>query len=276
MNPFSVAILLTVFNRKDKTLACLENLFRQIDSLRTDGRYGFSIFMVDDGCTDGTSEAVREAFPQVNIIKSGGNLYWNQGMRLAWKEAGEQDFYLWINDDTLLLDGAVATLLETSEFLRHKAIVVGTTRNEGGALTYGGRTRSNKLINPDSAIPVVCHMFNGNLVLVPKAVYDAVGSLSPAYQHTFGDYDYGLRARKAGISSVVAPGVLAVCERDHGLEPWRDGRYPLRKRYSYLSSPKGRPLKEQFLFDTRLMGFFYAIGHFMSVNFKVLFPKKSS
>ena len=244
----SVAVLLTVFNRKEKTLACLEGIYLQIDALKADGKYECTVFMVDDGCTDGTSEAVREAFPQTRIIRSDGGLYWNRGMRLAWDEAAKEDFdfYLLVNDDTILADGALAALLDNSEFLRHRAIVVGTAANNSGTITYGGRTKGNRLVKPDPAIPVACHMFNANLVLIPRFAYEKVGNLSPAYHHSFGDYDYGVRARKMGISCVVAPGILA----------------------------KGRPLREQFIFDTRLKGPFYAIGHGISVRFKMLFPKK--
>lgn len=274
-----IALLLTVFNRREKTLRCLETCFLQIDELRSGGKYEFDVYMVDDGCTDGTSDAVKEAFPQVNIIRRpGGGLYWNRGMRLAWEQAAKEDydFYLWINDDTFLLDGALATLLDNSEFLRHRAIIAGTSRDSRGNLSYGGRTKNNKLIEPDPAIPVICYMFNGNLVLVPKYAYTHLGNLSPAYHHTFGDYDYGVRARKNGIPCVVAPGILAVCDRDHTLAPWRSSKYTLRQRRAYRNSPKGRPAKEQFIFDTRLKGPFYAIGHGLSIIFKMLFPKKES
>lgn len=272
----TVAVLLTVFNRKEKTLECLESCYRQIDGLKADGKYDASIFMVDDGCTDGTSEAVKESFPQTRIIRSEGGLYWNRGMRLAWEEAAKEDFdfYLLVNDDTTLLDGALATLLYNSEFLRHRAIVVGTTANSSGTITYGGRTKGNRLVQPDPAIPVSCHMFNGNLVLVPKYAYQQVGNLSPVYHHSFGDYDYGVRAHKKGITIVVAPGILANCDRNPGPEVWRNAAYPLKVRAAYLNSPKGRPFHEQFVFDTRLKGVFYAIGHGISVRFKMLFPKK--
>lgn len=272
-----VAVLITVFNRREKTLQCLETLYRQADAFKADGKYDFSVYMVDDGCTDGTSDSVREHFPQTNIIRHPqGGLYWARGMRLAWSEASKEDFdfYLWLNDDTLLLDGALASLMDNSEFLRHKAIITGTTRGSGGELTYGGRTKNNKIIEPDPAIPVVCYMFNGNIVLVPRFAYDLLGNLSPVYHHTFADYDYGVRAHKAGISCVVAPGISAICERDHGLAAWRSSKHTLKERWRILKSPKGRPLKEQFIFDSRLKGPFYAIGHGLSVVFKMLFPKK--
>ena len=43
-----VAILLTVFNRKVKTLECLKNCYQQIDAMKADVNYSFSVYMVDD------------------------------------------------------------------------------------------------------------------------------------------------------------------------------------------------------------------------------------
>lgn len=97
----SIAVLLTVFNRREKTLHALQNLFAQ--QLPAD--VALEVFLVNDGCTDGTPEAIAQQFPQVQIITSPGNLYWNRGMHLAWETAAqtkEYDFYLWLNDDTFM------------------------------------------------------------------------------------------------------------------------------------------------------------------------------
>ena len=272
-----VAVLLTVFNRREKTLACLDEVFRQADALKALEQYSFKVWMTDDGCTDGTPEAVRQRYPHVNILQ-GGNLYWNRGMRLAWDAASAEDpdFYLWIHDDTMLRDGALAVLLETSTFLRHKAIVVGTAAGAEGALSYGGRAKSDKIVEPDPDIPVSCWTFNGNLVLVPRAVWKVLGNLDPGYSHSYGDFDYGVRAVKAGITRAVAPGVLADCPRNPGVEPWRSSSQPLARRYKFLLSPKGRPPREQFRYDVRSSGFFWAVAHMISINFKVLFPKRDA
>lgn len=271
----TVAVLMTVHSRKTATLTCLDRFFQQADTLRGEGKYEFPVFMVDDGSTDGTAEAVRERYPQVEIIKGDGTLFWNQGMRRAWDEAESRlkpDFFLWVNDDTTLLEGKLAVLMETSEFFRHKAIVVGTCTDKNDNLSYGGRTRSGKIIAPDEAIPLPCYTFNGNLVLVPRSVYRILGNLDQVYRHTFGDYDYGVRAYRKDVPRVVAPGVLANCNRNPGVEKWRDASVPLRDRLRYLESPKGRPFKEQFRFDLRDKGIFWAIGHGVSVFFKMLFP----
>ena len=82
----------------------------------------------------------------------------------------------------------------------------------------------------------------------------------------------GLRRR---IISAVAPGVLAECDRNPGVPKWRDASYPLKERFKALTGPKGRPLREQFVYDTRLSNAVVATIHYVSLLVKVLFPKKN-
>ena len=269
-----VAVLMSVFNRREKTLACLSACFAQFEVMKPDRKYSFSVYMTEDGCTDGTSDAVSEFFPSVHIIHGDGTLYWNRGMCAAWNEAAKSDpdFYIWLNDDTIIRDGALSVLLETSAALGHRAIVAGTAAGSDGILTYGGRTSGGKIIVPDKTIPVGCDIFNGNLVLVPRHVFKKLGTMDQVFSHSFGDYDYGVRAEKSGITSVVAPGILASCDRNPGLPAWRDASFSLKQRYAALMSPKGRPLKEQFIYDLRSAGVIRAALHFITLNMRVLFP----
>ena len=107
-----VAVLLTCYNRKEKTLACLHSF---VEARKPDG-YIFDIYLVDDGSTDGTSDFVMDIFPDVNIIKGAGNLFWAGGMRLAWKTAlkrKEYDAFLLLNDDVVLFNDFLHNLIET-------------------------------------------------------------------------------------------------------------------------------------------------------------------
>ena len=61
-----IAVLMTVHNRKEKTLMCLDNLFRQ----KVPNDIAVEVYLTDDGCTDGTSEAVKIKYPNVHIINS--------------------------------------------------------------------------------------------------------------------------------------------------------------------------------------------------------------
>ncbi|MCG8688965.1 MAG: glycosyltransferase, partial [Desulfobacterales bacterium] len=74
---------MTVHNRRDTTLACLKTLFAQ--QLPQDVE--LTVYLVDDGSTDGTGAAVARQYPSVRLIRGNGTLYWNGGMFLALGEA---------------------------------------------------------------------------------------------------------------------------------------------------------------------------------------------
>lgn len=226
----TIAVLLTVFNRREKTLQALHNLFAQ--QLRED--IELKVFLVDDSCTDGTPEAVAQQFPEVQIIKSPGNLFWNRGMHLAWETAARTkdfDYYLWLNDDTELHPPhALTTLLETSANEQDLAIVVGSTcaLKDTTTITYGGRTPpEGTLVKPPQEEAMPCAYFNGNIVLIPRYAYKKLGPNDPTFHHSLGDFDYGKRAAKIGIKNIVAPGILGKCDAHENLPAWCNPQKPL-------------------------------------------------
>ncbi len=100
----NIAVLLTCHNRKVKTLTCLSSLY----NANIPTGYVLDIFLIDDGSTDGTAEAVMLLFPGVHMARGDGKLFWAGGMRLAWETAMEEksyDAYLLINDDVKLYSG---------------------------------------------------------------------------------------------------------------------------------------------------------------------------
>ena len=216
-----IAALLTTYSRKATTLACLGRLFEQ------DVNAQITVFLVDDNSPDGTAEAVHAEFPSIRVLHGDGNLFWCGGMRRAFDAALKEDFdfYLWLNDDTVLEADAVRRLVEANLSLpadrQQNAVIVGSTREPGtGAHTYGGVVRSSRfhpnkyrLLEPGET-PRACETMNGNCVLIPRAVVSLTHNLSPEFRHGMGDFDYGLRARKAGCSVWVAPGYVGVCARN--------------------------------------------------------------
>jgi GT2 family glycosyltransferase len=257
----AVAVLITAHNRKAKTLACLESVFAQ-EGLPPD--LLIQIFLVDDGCTDGTSQAVNENFPQVRLVQGTGSLYWNGGMYLAFGEALKEnfDYFLWLNDDTQLFSTALANMLATSKRLGENAIVVGSTRDrDTGQLTYGGvrrfhRGRPLKFTSVlPGEVPVEVETMNGNCVLIPKEGAHKVGNLDPRFTHGIGDFDYGLRARKLGIEIYIAPSYYGYCQRNEN----GGSRLPFRARWKKLLSPLGLPPREWAIFAKRYAGPFWYV-----------------
>lgn len=245
-----IAVLLTCHNRKEMTLTCIDAVSGQRLPPNTD----VSIYLVDDGCSDGTPAAVSERFPAVTIIPGDGNLYWCGGMRLAWAEAmtADYDAYVWVNDDTYLFPTAIALLIESYRAalaLRRPGIIVGSVCDpDDGRLTYGG-ARAGRRIAP-SADMQNCETMNGNVVLVPREVVAVVGNLSPDFRHSGGDEDYALRAQMVGFEIWVAPGFLGHC-RPNRCPPWCDPAVPFSKRWRSLHSPKGQPPRENYIFYRR-------------------------
>jgi len=246
-----IAILMTCFNRKDKTIACLNSIFQQLftDSIFID------VFVVDDDSHDGTVLEIKKKYPNVRIIEGNGNLYWNGGMNRAWTEAAKfnYDFFLWVNDDVILLKHAIQNLINTykqkaSE--NNKVIVVGSTCDFNTLeVTYGGYcdNKYSKLVDL-SDIPTECSTMNGNIVLIPMDVFKMIGYLDSKYKHSSGDMDYGLRAKNNNISLWVAPKFQGYCKKN-GLANWSNPKIPLLQRYKHLNSPKGQPFCEVIYFS---------------------------
>ena len=80
--------MLTCYNRVEKTIKCLEEVFEQANK----SKLNLEVILVDDGSTDGTAESVRQKFPQVCVLMGDGTLFWNRGMHLAFGEALKKDF----------------------------------------------------------------------------------------------------------------------------------------------------------------------------------------
>lgn len=266
----TIAVLLTVFNRKDKTLECLKRLYAQ---LPLDG-YLVDVYLTNDGCTDGTPEAVKKQFSDVHIINGSGNLYWNRGMYTAWQEAAKKDydFYLWLNDDTYVYPKMLCSLLNASSVKDDKTIIVGVTQSlDGKSITYGGRLSNGKIPIPDGNLTSVQY-FNGNIVLVPRYVYNKLGNLDYYFTHSKGDFDYGLRASKAGIEMYQVGECLGECDLHETLDKWCNPKVPFVQRWKILYRPNGMPPKETFHFEKRHFGLIIATFHYLTVHIRCMFP----
>lgn len=258
-----ICVLLTVHNRRETTLRSLESIANQ----KMSSGDGISTYLVDDGSTDGTIEAVSSEFPEVRVLHGDGGLYWNGGMRKVFQAAMDDgyDAYIWVNDDCLFVPDALSRLLACAEQTAQNhgpSIVVGSMIDpRTGRRSYGGiKKREDGLhlrfdpVIPDEIAALPCDTMNGNFTLIPAAVAEVVGNLDGAFRHQLGDFDYGLRARKAGFPVFVAPGYYGECSDNDRAGSWRDRSISLRQRWAQLMSPKGAPVREWFLYTRRHFG----------------------
>lgn len=268
----SIAALLTCHNRREKTIDCLNAIYK----CKLPKHHVLEIFLVDDGSIDGTTDAVKNGFPLVNLIQGNGNLYWNNGMYLAWTSAlktKKHNFYLWLNDDTLLFESSLKLMLDYSHTIGNKRILIGATCSSSrDVITYSGYKFPEEKLSPNETWQN-CDFFNGNIVLIPSYVYDQVGILDKKFRHNLGDIDYGMRASKLGFVHSLSPYCLGICE-NHETEPlWRNKSVPIMNRLNHLYSPLGNNPFEFFIFERRHNGLLLAILRFFSVHLRAILPQ---
>ncbi|WP_405380791.1 glycosyltransferase family 2 protein [Maribacter sp. LLG6340-A2] len=259
-----IAVLITCFNRRLSTIKCLDYLY----SLK----YNLDVFLVDDNSTDGTYEAVSLAYPKVNLIKGNGNLFWTRGMALAWEKAAvhNYDFYLWLNDDVFLNNDAIDELFACSKVLEDKAVVSGIVADQNDKIIYGGFTKKKKLIQPNGQLNPINYL-NGNIVLVPKYVYDKIGGLDNYFIHDFGDVDYGFRAIKNNIPVMTTTKIVAKGQTNIFCRV-RMNNVNIIKRFKKLYSPLGSNPFKQFYFLKKHQNISKAIAYFIFLHFLNIIP----
>ena len=278
---------MTVHNRREKTLRCLDSLKETLQPCHDIA--SIKVFLTDDGWTDGTPDAILAGtYPfEVRILTGDGNLFWNGGMINSWKAAMEEggwNGYLWLNDDAVVLpefwqDLVRADAYSIQQYGKH-GIYVGSTKDAAtGAYTYGGFVFTNKLTLKDRMLPPngefqSCEAAHGNITYVSDEVVRKQGVFCDKYLHGGTDHDYTYLAYKAGFPILVLPNYSAACENDHAQDGDRPDffKMPLKERIAFLKSPRGLNLHNALLFSRRCFPWRYPLI-LVTGYLKALFPK---
>lgn len=277
-----MAILLVCCNRRDTTVAAVRRLRNQ--SLETP----YTIVLFDDASTDDTVEAVLAEAPEAVVVRGDGEAFWNGGLFHAWKRALALPVgaFLWLNDDVELDYDAFARLAQAWQAMRAECgddafILAGATRDGDGTVTYGGLRHVRTpfafrlaAVQPGSALSPI-DTFNGNIVLVPRVVVERIGINDPAYHHNLGDMDYGLRASRAGVSVMLAPGTLGRCDANAAKRERGFGAagLPLREQWRKVNTHHGLPFASWWHFTRRHSGGWFPL-HFLLPYRKLIVPTR--
>ena len=256
-------VILTCYNRAEKTRQCIERLQSSASKSKYDVRLQF--FVCNDGSTDNTSEILREFGEAVFEITGNGKLFWAKGMAAALKaaESTEKDFYLMVNDDVLFEPNVIDILFDNyGEYTEKNPVIVGATKDDrDDSFTYGGYIWNGKAlkkkmtpVKPDSK-NLYCNTANWNCVLMPAEVYQVVGEIDSNYEHSFADFDYSNRLISAGVRMYVANQYIGTCRRNDEEGTWRDKNLDCRKRIQLLHRPNGFPPKSSWRYARKYYGF---------------------
>lgn len=98
-----ITIIIVSYNTRVMTIECIRSVIEQVSAVR------YEVIVLDNGSTDGSVEAIRTNFPDINLIASSENLGFGRANNaVAMKARGHR--LLLLNPDTVILDRAIDRL----------------------------------------------------------------------------------------------------------------------------------------------------------------------
>ena len=271
-----ILTLTTAHNRKNKTIKAIADIYNQ----KLTNNIKLSHCVVDDGSSDGTSEIISEKFPEVEIIKGDGNLFWAGGMVFGLKHSKKLkcfDYLFAYNDDVRLYHNALQKLIETSnQYINEKGvkehIVVGSFKDPYNQnTTYGGIIKSSwwhplrfAMLDPPKEKYVFVDTLNMNACLISCSAIKKIGFLNKEFVHTVADIDYGLSLNKNGGKVILCSNYLGTCSRNLSQDNYLENSKNLFEAYKKSISIKQYPLKSRLIIMKNHGGSFYLIFFIMS------------
>jgi len=237
-----LSICIVTYNAKDLLLGCLKSVYNNLDHVNAE------VVLVDNASTDGSIEAVRELWPDVQIIKNTENLGFvkptNQAMKIS-----RGRYVLWLNNDTIVLDNALAKLVEFMDTNPLVGICGPKVLNRDGTVQNQCRRGFPTPWNIFAYLTGLSRLFpnsprfagylmtyfdedqvhevdavSGSCLLVRREVINQIGYLDEDYYAYGEDLDYCARAKKAGWKIYYYPRAEIIHyggQGGSGVQPYR-------------------------------------------------------
>ena len=202
------------WNGRDDTLRCLA-------SLKAIRRADVRLICVDNGSTDGSVEAVRAAYPEVELIEAGSNLGYAGGNNLGLRRALERGtaWTVLINNDSIVASDVIegferalrsepdaGVLAGKVYFADRPTTVWFAGQRVGAVLGYSGRPRGyGRKDAPRFQVVTDTGRAVGALMAISRDALEGVGLLNEDLFAYVEDVEFSLRARQRGFRVVFAP-----------------------------------------------------------------------
>jgi GT2 family glycosyltransferase len=206
------AVCVLNWNGREDTLRCLASL------------RGERVVVADNGSTDGSVEAIRARFPDVELVENGANLGFSGGNNAAIRRAldGGAEWVVLLNNDAEAEPGMLGALHAAAERHPRAGVLAGKLLYPDGRVQwagqrvslrtgYSGRPRGHG--QPDGfaySVEGRTDRAVGALMAVSREAIERAGLLDEDLFAYVEDVDWSLRIRAAGFECVFVPAARAV------------------------------------------------------------------
>ena len=231
-----VLVVILNWNGGADTLACLESL-SHVDYP------SFQVVVIDNGSVDGSGDAIKAAYPEVNLVASPQNLGFaggnNIGLELArWANAS---YVLLLNNDTLVAPDFLSLLVQCAEASPDIGVVGPVIRyagkpdtiwSAGGAIDWVSGSTSmvgmdEKDVSQYGLLPRRVDFVTGCALLARVKAVEEAGPLDVHFFAYYEEAEWQLRIARKGYRTMVVPGAKIW----HKITPERRAASPLVQYY---------------------------------------------
>ena len=248
----NLAIVYPVFNGLQYTKNGLNSLY-SVQNIKKQ-KANISVVIVDDGSTDGSYDWIKQNYPEVNLLKGNGNLWWSGGINMAIAFALNQlkcDFIVWWNNDILASENYFSVLIPILNSYGKNTILgskIYHSYQENIIWSMGGifdpKGGKKYLIGSGETDSYMykqiteCDWLPGMGTITHKSVYENIGFLDEkVFPQYHGDSDFTFRAKKNGYKVIVDPSLKIYNDtRNSGIRHNQSARKLLQSLFSLKSN----------------------------------------
>ncbi len=208
-----VCVIMLSYNRKEDTIECIE-------SLRKMTYPHYKILVVENGSSDGSGQAVKDHYPDVELIELKNNVGYakgfNEGLEYSYNEGA--DYFLILNNDIVVDPEMLTELVRTAQENEEIGFVSGkvyyyddpkriqTVGKQSHAVFLVGDTVGYGEYDEGQYDEKKEYDFIDDVfLLVRREVYERVGGYDENFFFHWEETDWCSRVRRAGYKIVYTP-----------------------------------------------------------------------
>ena len=198
------AVIVPTYNGAALTATCVQALLANPPA-----RAQWTIVVVDDGSSDGTLETLRRFSGQIEVVAQGRNTGFARACNAGARAAGDCDYLVFLNNDTLPVAGWLDALVREAESdqrvaavgakllfpngqVQHAGVIIG--QDGWPHHLYAGFDGEHPAVNRSREVRAA----TAACLLVRRSDFEQLGGFDPVFHNGYEDVDFCLRAGRAG------------------------------------------------------------------------------